>query len=180
MPCFARLPVDDELRKVELREHVAGLPPQLRARRRRVDILLHIAAIEQHQRILELRFRNALLGGQRIPFRRLNRIARHAEPARQYLGDQRLRGGIAVPGACKRQIVGSDIEAALKGRHRRRLAACRTGSGRAPPLKVRLRHPAAAQSDPDSARSESVAAGGVASPAAIAGEAAANAATRAP
>ncbi len=66
------------------------------AARRRLCVLLDEAPVEQHQRILELRLRNALLGGSAYHLAASASSRWHAEAARQDLGDQRLRGGVAV------------------------------------------------------------------------------------
>ena len=85
--------------KLNCGKQVAGLGRRLHQRIGALLVLLDETPVEQQQRILELRLGNALLGGQLIPFGGLCLVARHAEAARQDLGDQRLRGRIAVLGA---------------------------------------------------------------------------------
>ena len=69
------------LGEVELGQLVAGLGRRLHQRVGFLLVLLDVFAVEQHQRVLELRLGNALFGRQRIPFRGFRLVERHAEPA---------------------------------------------------------------------------------------------------
>ena len=115
MPACAALAVDEKLGKVELRQPVAGLGGGLHQRVGALRVLFHEPPVEKQQSVLELRLGHALLGGELVPFGGLGLVARDAEPARQDLGDERLRGGVAGFGARHGEIEGCHVEAALEG-----------------------------------------------------------------